>query len=386
MDYQDMIHRCFRCGFCKFTDDYHEVNCPSYLKFGFDTFASGGRMWLIRAWLNEEVQNSRRYWDILYSCVTCGNCEAHCVMPFKDDLLDVFEAAKAEQESYGLVPPAVKNYFRALSESGNPYGEPQDKRGEWVDGSGIEIYSGQEYLFYVGDVGSYDERGKAMARSVAALLLRGGLSVGTLGSEEQSDGNDVKALGGRKLFKQLAEKNIRKFHEKGVRKIITLDPHAFTTFTRDYPGLGGEFQVRHYTQILDDLIKNEKFPLTTQKIKVTYHDPCYLGRHSGIYDPPRQVLRAIPGLELTEMHRNKVNAFCCGGGGGNLFTDIIGIGEQSPAKVRLRDALETGADVLAVGCPLCSKMLDDAVKAQGCDSRIKVQDVAEIVANAIATK
>ncbi len=380
MEYQEMLHRCFRCGFCKFTDNYEAINCPSYLKSGFDTFASGGRTWLIKAWLNEEIQNSRRYWDVLYSCVTCGNCKEHCAMPsLKDDLLNLFEAAKAEQENYGLLPPAVGNYFKATKTYGNPYKEPRRNRSEWAQGTDIEVFTDHEYLFYVGDVGSYDERGKKMANSVATLLVKGGLSIGILGEEEESDGNDVKSLGGRRLFKELSENNIRTFNKKGVKKIVTLDPHAFNTFTNDYPKLGGAFEVWHYTQILADLVKEKKLAFSQPRAKVTYHDPCYLGRHNKVYNAPREILKAIPGLELVEMRRNKANALCCGGGGGNFFTDILGTGEESPARLRIKEALDTGAEILAVACPMCSKMLDDAIKAEGLENRLKVQDVAEMV-------
>lgn len=386
MEYEDIIHRCFRCGFCKLTGDYQDINCPSYLKFGFDTFASGGRMWLIKAWLNQEIENSRRYWDVLYSCVTCGNCKEHCIMPFKEDLLNIFEAAKAEQINYGLIPPAVGNYFKAIRTYGNPYKEPQTERGDWAEGTGIPAFTDHDYLLYVGDVGSYDERGKKMAKFVANLLVKGGLSIGILGRKETGDGNDVKALGGKDLFKQLSEENIKKFSEIGVKKIITLDPHAFNAFAKEYPGAGKTFEVRHYTQMLAALMKDKKISLSRYNVKVTYHDSCYLGRHNRVYDPPRDVLRAIPGLELVEMSRNKANAFCCGGGGGNFFTDIIGSGEESPGRIRLRDAVDTGADILAVACPLCSKMLDDAVKSEGLEQKIKVQDIAEIVDQAITNQ
>jgi len=126
-------------------------------------------------------------------------------------------------------------------------------------------------------------------------------------------------------------------------------------------------------------MKDKKIPLSEYKVKVTYHDPCYLGRHNGVYNAPREILKGIPGLELTEMNRNRGNAFCCGGGGGNFFTDILGVGEESPGRIRIREALDTGVEILAVACPLCSKMLDDAVKAEGLEEKIKVQDVAEIV-------
>jgi len=383
MDYDEIVHRCFRCGFCKFTEDFQDLNCPSYVKFGFDTYAPGGRMWLINAWLKNEIETSRHYAEILYSCVTCGNCKEHCIFPFKDDLLNIFEAAKSELVSDGLIPPPVRDYFKALNVNGNPYKEPQDERGKWAEGTDIQDFSGQEYLFYVGDVGSYDERGKKMARRVGTLMAKAGLSIGILGNEETSDGNDVKALGENWLFEQLAEDNIRKFNEMGVKKIITLDPHAFNAFTKDYPKLGGNFKVWHYIQILYMLMKEKKSDLSEYKVKVTYHDPCYLGRHNAIYDAPREILKGISGLELLEMNRNRGNAFCCGGGGGNFFTDILGVGEESPARIRIREALGTGAEILAVACPMCSKMLDDAVKSEELEEKLKIQDVAEIVERAL---
>lgn len=379
MEYEEIVHRCFRCGYCKFTEDYQDINCPSYAKFGLDTYAAGGRMWLINAWLKDEVKTSEHYAEILYSCITCGNCKEHCVFTFKDDLLNIFEAAKAELVSKGLIPPPVRDYFKAINMNGNPYKEPQDERGEWAEGTDIQTFSDQEYLFYIGDVGSYDERGKKMARFVGTLLAEAGLSIGILGNDEGSDGNDVKALGEKWLFKQLAEDNISKFKKKGVKKIITLDPHAFNAFTQEYPELGGNFKVWHYTQILATLMKEKKIPLSEYKVKVTYHDPCYLGRHNAEYNAPREILKGIPGLELAEMNRNRENAFCCGGGGGNFFTDILGVGEESPGRIRVREALDTGAEILAVACPMCSKMLDDAVKAEEVEEKIKVQDVAEIV-------
>jgi len=305
------------------------------------------------------------------------------VFTFKDELLNIFEAAKSELVSEGLVPPAVRDYFKAINVNGNPYKEPQDERGRWAEETGIQTFSDQEYLFYVGDVGSYDERGKKMARFVGSLLAESGLSIGILGNEESGDGNDVKALGEKWLFKQLAEDNIRKFKTKGVKKIVTLDPHAFNAFTKEYPRLGGNFEVWHYTQILSGLMKEKKIPISEYKVKVTYHDPCYLGRHNGIYEAPREVLKSIPGVELVEMARNREDAFCCGGGGGNFFTDMLGTGEESPDRIRISEALDTGAEILAVACPMCSKMLDDAVKAEGLEEKIKVQDIAEILFQAV---
>jgi Fe-S oxidoreductase len=199
-----------------------------------------------------------------------------------------------------------------------------------------------------------------------------------MGSEETCDGNEVKILGEMGLFTQLANDNIKKFKAKGVKKIITLDPHALNIFKKDYPKLGGSFKVFHYTEILAGLSKAKKIALSNYPVKVTYHDPCYLGRHNQVYGPPREILKAIPGVELVEMRRNSLNAFCCGGGGGNFFTDILGTGEDSAGRVRVREAGETGARIIAVACPSCAKMLIDAVKMEKMEDKLEVMGIAEI--------
>jgi len=380
IEHADIVHRCFRCGYCKFPGDYVDFNCPPYKAFGWDTYSPGGRMWLIRAWLSNEIETSPHFAEILYSCVACRNCIDQCVYPrFKDLLLDIFEETKAELVNDGRIPPEVRDYFKAISVNGNPYKLPQDERGNWAEGTGLQAFSDQEYLFYVGCVGSYDEVGQTMARSVGSLLSDVGLAVGILGSEEMCDGNEVKTLGETGLFTALAEKNILNFKIKGVQKIITLDPHALNVFKKDYPQMGGRFEVFHYTEIVARLIEDKKIDLSAYNAKVTYHDPCYLGRHNLIYAPPREILRSIPGLELVEMRRNGVNAFCCGGGGGNFFTDVIGPGEDSPGRVRIREALNTGAEIVAVACPQCAKMLSDAIKTEALEDKLEVVDIAEIV-------
>jgi Fe-S oxidoreductase len=383
MKFEEIVHRCFRCGYCKFTADYADFNCPSYRKFGFETYSPGGRMWLIRGWLNDEIKNSERFQEILFSCATCANCVEHCVFTFSEDLVNIFIAAREELVNQGIIPPPVRDYLKSISTHGNPYKEPASERAAWAEGSAVESYEGQPYLFYVGCVGSYDERGKQIARSVADLLLKGGLSFGILGSKEPCDGNEVRALGEAGLWEYMAEQNIALFKERGIKKVIVLDPHAYNTFRQDYPKVGGELEPYHYTQILAPLIQEGKIPLKEYKAKVTYHDPCYLGRHNEEYEAPRQILSAIAGVELAEMEQNRENAFCCGGGGGNFFTDILGGGEDSPSRVRVRKALDTGAQIIAVACPQCAKMLDDAVKAENLDGRLEVLDVSEIVGRAL---
>ncbi len=384
MRYEDIVHRCFRCGYCKFTGDYNDFNCPAYRKFRFETYAPGGRMWLIRAWLNDEIKTSDRFQEILFSCATCANCVEHCVFTFSEDLVNIFIAAREELVNGGIIPPPVRDYLKSININGNPYKEPAEERGKWAEGTSIETYRGQDYLFYVGCVGSYDERAKKMARAVGNLLLEAGISIGILAEKENCDGNEVRALGEAGLFKFLAEKNIAQFKELGVKKIITLDPHAYNAFKNDYPGFGGEYEVYHYTQVLAPLIKSKKIPLKEYKARITFHDPCYLGRHNKEYDAPRTIIEAIPGVELVEMEQNKENAFCCGGGGGNFFTDILGGGMDSPNRIRVKGALDTGAQIIAVACPQCAKMLEDGIKSEELDEKLEVLDVAEIVTKALA--
>ncbi len=386
MEYADILHRCFRCGYCKLPGNYSDLNCPSYLASRFETYAPGGRMWLLRAWLDGDIRTSPRLADIMYSCATCANCVEHCVFPkFKDDILHAIIAGREELVEHGMIPPAARDYFKSISMYGNPYKLPEADRGAWADGLGCEPYSDQEFLFYVGCVGSYDEVGRKMARSVAELLNSLGVSFGILGSEERCDGNDVRAMGEKGLFEKIAGENIQQFHNLNVRKIITLSPHAYYAVKMEYPKLGGNFDVFHYTHALARPIRKADFDRSQGSVVVTFHDPCYLGRHCEEYKPPRKVLSALPGVQIKEMDRTEKNALCCGGGGGNLFTDILGTGSDSPARTRIREAAETGADILAVACPGCLRMLRDAAKAEELQSKLRVMDVAELVNSRLAS-
>ncbi len=380
MEFADILHRCFRCGYCKFPNNYQDFNCPSYSKFRFETYSPGGRMWLLRAWLNGEIKTSPRMAEILFSCATCGNCVEHCVFPkFKDDILHAFLAAREEMVNQGTVPPAVRDYLKALQVHGNPYKLPGLEREKWKQGLNLESYSGQEYLFHAGCVGSLDERGMKMARSVAGLLKKLGVSLGILGTEENCDGNEALVLGEKGVFQSLVEKNLQSFQRLGVKKVITLTPHAYHAFKNDYPKESDPFEVFHYTQVLVAQAKKLSALPAPSSLRITYHDPCYLGRHNKEYQAPRKVLKSISGLKLLEMGRVKENAFCCGGGGGNFFTDLLGSGPESPARGRVREAAETGASILAVACPNCAKMLDDAVRAENLEEKIVVKEISEII-------
>jgi Fe-S oxidoreductase len=188
------------------------------------------------------------------------------------------------------------------------------------------------------------------------------------------------------LFENLAEKNTRKFEELGVSKLIALCPHGYNAMKNIYPALGRNLEVYHYTQILDDLIKRGKIEPRQAEEKVTYQDPCFLGRYNNIYDEPRQILQNIVGVELVEMERNRRDAFCCGGGSGNFVADLLAGSADSPARVRAREAYETGADTLAVACPSCLTMLTDAVKAENLDDELAVKDISQILQELLPVK
>ena len=380
MEYAEILHRCFRCGYCKLPGSYQDLNCPSYLQYRFESFSPGGRMWLLRAWQNGEIKNSARLQKIMFSCAACANCVEHCVFPkFKADLLNAFTAGRFELVSEGQVPGGVANYLKAVHLYGNAYKRPEAERGQWAEGLGLSEFKDQEFLFFIGDAGSYDERGQKMARAVATVLQKLGVSIGILAEKEKSDGNEVRVLGEQGLFEHLAHQNLETFAAAGVKKIITLSPHAFNAFKNEYPKLGGRFQVMHYSQVLAMNAGKLRFQKHESPLKMTFHDPCYLGRHNQDYFTPRVVLGSLPGVELLEMDRAKADALCCGGGGGNFFTDVLGGGPDASGRVRVREAAALGVQVLAVACPKCAKMLEDAVKAEDLDGRLKVMDLAELV-------
>jgi Fe-S oxidoreductase len=383
--YSDVIHRCFRCGYCKFPTDWSDVtNCPSYARFRLESYSAGGRLWLIRAWVKGELEWSGHLADIVYSCAACKNCVEKCPLSFSDDLVNMVTAAKNEMVELGLLPAAVKKFLNNVQLYGNPYGISAKRRTEWMEGKSYPAYQGQEFLYYVGCEGSFDTRAQSAARALGDVLINSGVSFGVLGEKEITDGNEVDLLGEDALFESVAQKNIQQFKEAGVRKIITLSPHSYNAMKNSYPRFGGEFEVYHYTQIMSDLVKKKKLkgPAGFDG-KITFHDPCFLGRWNQEYNAPRNIIGSVPGATLVEMERNKKSAACCGGGGGNFYTDLLGGSDESPARIRAREAAATGAGILAVACPNCLTMLEDAVKVEGLETRIKVRDIAEIMAGLV---
>lgn len=382
--YADLIHRCFRCGYCKFPVIWTDVNnCPPYGRFRMESYSCGGRLWLTRAWLNDQIHWSEHLAEIVYSCTTCKNCVIKCPLRFNVDIVNMIVAARSEMVEAGKIPSAVKRFLENVEVYGNPYGESRSKRGQWIDGTGVEQYRDQEYLLYVGCTGSYDTRAKDAARALAMVMIKAGVSFGILGNEETCDGNEVHKLGESGLFEVLAESNTKQFRDMGILKIITFSPHAYNSIKNYYPQFGGNFEVFHYTQILQRLTEEKN--IKTHKgfnAKVTFHDPCFLGRWNEEYEAPRAVLRAVRGIDLVEMEKSREGSLCCGGGGGNFQIDLLGGSESSPARRRVREARETGADILVVACPKCLVMFNEAVESEGMKEKLEVMDVSEVLAKA----
>jgi Fe-S oxidoreductase len=314
----------------------------------------------------------------------CRNCVEQCRFKFSEDLVNILKAAREEVIDSRLVPPMVSRFLTNIYTYGNPYRQAREERGNWAENTKIKRYEkGDEFLYYVGCVGSYDTTARKAAVALGCVLLESHLSFGILGNEEDCDGNEVDMLGERGLFEWLREKNIQKLKVLGVKKIVTLSPHSYNAMKNNYLD---EFEVLHYTQLLRDLIKSGKLNISKRfDAKVTYHDPCFLGRYNKEYDAPREILRAIPGIELLEMERSRENSFCCGGGGGNFYTDILGGGKDSPSRVRVREARDAGANILAVACPICMMMLEDAVKTEGLEGELIVKDISQIVRESLGT-
>jgi len=325
-----------------------------------------------------ELEPSEHLSQILYSCTMCRNCVEECKFKFNEDIVNILKAAREEMVDKYLVPSMVNRFLTNVYDYGNPYRELKQNRGNWAEDTKIKQYEkGDEFLYYVGCVGSYDTTSQKAARALGNVLLQSGLPFGILGERELCDGNEVDMLGERGLFELLKEKNTQMFKELGVKKVVTLSPHSYNALKNSY---SNEFEVFHYTQLLRDLIKSSKLDVSKGfEVKVTYHDPCFLGRYNNEYDAPREILTAIPGIELIEMERNRGNSFCCGGGGGNFYTDVLSSGKDSPSRIRVREVYDTGANILAVACPICMMMFEDAVKTEGLEDKLIIKDISQIV-------
>jgi len=322
----------------------------------------------------------------LWQCTTCMNCLRVC--PKEVDMVQIMPAARATAVMDGNVPGELAEMFQNCAEYGNPLGESPRRRGRWTRGLDVEVPDLSkearpvDVLWFVGDYYAYHSRGNDAARSMARVFNRLGVDFGTLGNEERCDGDSQRLAGEPGLFEMLAEHNIEQLNRHEFNKVVVSGPHAYNAIKNEYPRLGGSYNVEHYTQFLVQHMDAIRGMLQQPfERKVTFHDPCYLGRHNGEYDAPRRLLEAVPGLELTEMWRCKEQGYCCGGGGGGMWLDGF-MSEHVHERLsenRVREAVAVGAEVLAVCCPYEVSRFEDAVKSTGNEGRLQVMDIIEIL-------
>jgi Fe-S oxidoreductase/nitrate reductase gamma subunit len=324
----------------------------------------------------------------LWACTSCKACDEICPVDIEilDKILDMRRYLSLMESDF---PPELGNTYRSLENASNPYSMNQGERGDWVaDLEDVDIVdpSGpfdHEYLYWVGCAGSFDDRNKKTSRAVTKLLHRAGIDFAILGPSELCTGDPARRSGNEYLFQMLAMQNVEALNGMGVRKIVTQCPHCFNTLKNEYPQLGGHYEVVHHSQLLGQLVADGRLSLAgaTLDERVTYHDSCYLGRHNDVYLAPRNVIGSIGGIEVVEMPRNGTRGLCCGAGGARMWME-----ERTGKKVnieRTEEALATDATRIAVACPFCYVMMDDGVKEKGRDEDVRVQDIAEILVEAI---
>ena len=315
--------------------------------------------------------------DVVWSCTTCGACVQECPVDIEhvDTIVDLRRSLVMGESRF---PAEAGPLMRNLENTSNPWGIPQSQRADWAAGLNVPVVSGDapEYLYWVGCAGSFDERAKKVAQAVAELLTIAGVDYAILGPQESCTGDPARRMGNEFLFQTLAEQNVETLNAANVKKVITNCPHCFNTIRNEYPEYGGTYEVIHHSELLADLVRTGRLtPSEPVNALATYHDPCYLGRHNKIYDAPRDVLDAIPGMTTVEMPRCNKNGFCCGAGGSRMWLEEK-IGKRINVE-RMDEAASTGADTVAVACPYCVIMLDDGAKARG--EATNVLDIAQIV-------
>ncbi|MDX6242449.1 MAG: hypothetical protein QOE76_172, partial [Frankiales bacterium] len=330
--------------------------------------------------------------DVLWSCTTCGACVEQCPVDIEhvDHILDLRRFQVMVESSF---PSEAGPMLRNLENKGNPWGLNDSARLAWTEGLPFEVRVVEdripddvEYLFWVGCAGALEDRSRKSTRAIAELLNAAGVAFAILGPRESCTGDPARRIGNEYLFQLLAAANVSLLNEIGARKIVAMCPHCFNSLANEYPQLGGTYEVVHHTQLLGRLVEEGRLvPVTPADQKVTYHDPCYLGRHNKVYTPPRDILAAVPGLRTEEMHRCKERGFCCGAGGARMWMEER-IGKRINVE-RVDEALSLDPDVVSTACPFCLVMLGDAVTAKQAAGEaradVEVVDVAQLLVRSL---
>jgi Fe-S oxidoreductase len=360
----DIFKLCFQCGLC-------DSVCPWNLVRPFSMRK------LIReaAFGLTEIEE-----EDLWRCTTCGTCPDQC--PRGVSQIDISIALRRVATEYEVFPASVKSARTArasLISEGNPLQGERAKRSDWAKDLSVKPFTDDmEVLYFVGCYLSYDPRMKKVATATANILKKAGVEFGILGDKESCCGESIRKIGSEKVFKDLAKANIKTFIDKGVKKIIVSSPHCYHTFKNEYPEFMVHFEVIHMSEYILELINEGRLELKGELDSVvTWHDPCYLGRHNGIYDEPREVLKKIAGLEFIEMEAHGKKSLCCGGGGGRIWMDTPQ--EERFSDIRLKQASKVGAKILATACPYCITNFEESRLNLEYEETIEIKDITEIV-------
>lgn len=375
------LDACVRCGRC-------EEACPAAnagMPFSPRAFIQALRGVMVDTLIAgkangvEAALDERLGEEIAWYCTTCGACLSLCPA-FVNPVAEIVDLRRYAALTTGKVPGSAALALRNIERQSNPWGLPAPDRAAWTAGTEVRILQpGEEtdVLWFTGCAAAYDDRNKKVAQAFARLLTAAGVDFAILGDAEACCGETARRLGHEYLFQMLAQQNIETLGAYRFRRIVTQCPHCYNTLKNEYPQFGGTFEVLHYTELLEEIAP--RLPLNgASEGRVTYHDSCYLGRYNDIYTPPRRLLDRT-GVQRVEMARNRANAFCCGGGGGQMWMETDA--ETRINHVRLADALDAKADVVATACPYCLLMFDDAIRSKGVGEQIRVLDVAEVLAS-----
>lgn len=321
------------------------------------------------------IYEKNEVWD----CTTCSTCSARC--PREAKPMDVIIGLRASLLEAGRIPRTLADVLEGTFKHGNPWGLNRNKRSDWAKGLNIKYAAekeGANLLYFVGCAASYDSRSQEAARAIVNSLNKLNVDFSILGNEETCCGNEIYSLGEKGLFEELKEYNLSLFDQYNVQEIITTSPHCYNAFKNRY---GRKLQVKHYTVYFADLLNSGKLNFS-KKVKkiVTYHDPCFLSKHNGVYDEPRKLIEGIPGVSFVEMAMSRKRSVCCEGGGGRMWHDVPG---ERLAEKRVMDALDVGAEIIAVACPFCLLTFDDAIKTTGNEGKIQVKDIMELITEAL---
>ena len=386
------LFTCTECGRCKDACPTHLTGKPLSMKLVNDSLKqhlveqreailAGDPQGTLPALLGPVISQ-----DTLWACTSCGYCEAACPIEL-EHLPRFFRMRQHQVMIAGEFPHELKKVFEAYESQGNPWGLQAEQRGDWAQGLNVPLVRSAEdmadldCLFYVGSAMSFDPRGQKIARAFVKVLQHAGVRFGMLGADEGSTGECVRRVGNEMLFQQLAAGLVETLNQRGVKRIVTCDPHALNALRNEYPEFGGHYELIHHSQLINELLAQGRLQVETKLQRVVFHDPCYLGRHNGEFDAPRQVLASLRSDAPLEMTLNREKAMCCGAGGGRMWLEET-IGKRINI-LRVEQALETRPLTIATACPYCAVMMADGLAALPEAAGTQSRDIAELVADAL---